>query len=296
MTEALPEKTTDYLGEITDTKRWASYKPRPGDILICTPPKCGTTWTQSIFTLLTFGADTDVKPSDVSPWFDAQFIPLDAATEMIEKQTHQRFVKTHSPLDGVPYFKDCTYITVYRDLRDLHSSLRNHVFNMGNDMFAEGVLDDINEDFRNFCNAPMIPGQGENRSVAFYVHHYLTYKSFAHLPNVHMFHYADMKRDLPGAISRMATAAVMKKTPEEISAIADALTFEKMREKSDQFTPGGGNGFWKNDKDFFKKGVNGQWRDVLTDDDLALFDARMADLLPPEDIAWLAKGGALPMP
>ncbi|TMA51013.1 MAG: sulfotransferase domain-containing protein [Deltaproteobacteria bacterium] len=31
-----------------DNRRWAGFEPRPGDIFVCTPPKCGTTWTQAI--------------------------------------------------------------------------------------------------------------------------------------------------------------------------------------------------------------------------------------------------------
>jgi aryl sulfotransferase len=50
-----PSKTVDYKGPITDTSRWQNFKPRPDDIFICTPPKCGTTWTQAIVAMLVFG-------------------------------------------------------------------------------------------------------------------------------------------------------------------------------------------------------------------------------------------------
>ena len=31
-----------------DNRRWEHFVHRPGDIFVCTPPKCGTTWTQTI--------------------------------------------------------------------------------------------------------------------------------------------------------------------------------------------------------------------------------------------------------
>ena len=37
-----------YRGSITTPQRWATWQPRQGDIVVCTPPKCGTTWTQTM--------------------------------------------------------------------------------------------------------------------------------------------------------------------------------------------------------------------------------------------------------
>ena len=37
-----------YRNAVFDHRRWAGFEPRPGDIFVCTPPKCGTTWTQAI--------------------------------------------------------------------------------------------------------------------------------------------------------------------------------------------------------------------------------------------------------
>lgn len=37
-----------------DSRRWEGYKPRPGDVVIGTAPKVGTTWMQQIVSLLIF--------------------------------------------------------------------------------------------------------------------------------------------------------------------------------------------------------------------------------------------------
>ena len=54
-----------------DSARWDGFEFRPDDIVISTPPKCGTTWTQMICALLVFQT-TDVRPplDVISPWLD----------------------------------------------------------------------------------------------------------------------------------------------------------------------------------------------------------------------------------
>jgi hypothetical protein len=51
-------------GFVFDSSRWDSFERRPGDIIICTPPKCGTTWTQMICALLVL----QVVRRDSSRW------------------------------------------------------------------------------------------------------------------------------------------------------------------------------------------------------------------------------------
>ena len=41
-----------YQATVYDSNRWDGFALRPGDIIISTPPKCGTTWTQMICALL----------------------------------------------------------------------------------------------------------------------------------------------------------------------------------------------------------------------------------------------------
>lgn len=41
-----PRRT--YTDAVTDSTRWAAFVPREGDIVVSTPPKSGTTWTQGI--------------------------------------------------------------------------------------------------------------------------------------------------------------------------------------------------------------------------------------------------------
>ena len=61
----------EYRTWIMDSRRWSSYRPRSGDVVVATYPKCGTTWTQRIVSLLIFQSPAPVPLSKVSPWLDA---------------------------------------------------------------------------------------------------------------------------------------------------------------------------------------------------------------------------------
>ena len=120
-----------------DSRRWAGYRPRPGDIVIATPPKCGTTWMQQIVASLVFQDATPRPLSTVSPWLDARF--RSAAEEMlqsIEAQPHRRFLKSHLPADGLPLHDEVRYICVARDGRDVAMSAHNHFSGLSNTMRA----------------------------------------------------------------------------------------------------------------------------------------------------------------
>ena len=41
-----------YAGSMTVPSRWEHYHPRNGDVIVATPAKAGTTWTQAIVAML----------------------------------------------------------------------------------------------------------------------------------------------------------------------------------------------------------------------------------------------------
>ena len=163
--DTLPMRTSGYAGRLTDTTRWDPFRVRPDDIFICTPPKCGTTWTQAICAHLIFGTpEIAGKLTDISPWFDSKLEKLDVCLATLEAQTHRRFMKTHTPLDGIPYFSDCVYLIAYRDPRDAFFSIRNHLLNMVNPPDVEQLAPDPRDGFRAWLEETFKPGVGEQRS------------------------------------------------------------------------------------------------------------------------------------
>src|SRR5215216_1642013 len=68
---------TRYRAIIADSSRWDGFAFRPGDVVISTPPKCGTTWMQMLCALLIFDGPAFPAPlDDVSPWLDMYNRPL----------------------------------------------------------------------------------------------------------------------------------------------------------------------------------------------------------------------------
>src|SRR5918995_4096126 len=122
---------TRYRSIIADSARWDGFAFRPDDVVISTPPKCGTTWTQMLCALLIFDGPAFPAPLDeLSPWLDMCNRPLAEVTAALAAQTHRRFIKTHTPLDGLPLHAEVTYLVVGRDPRDAAISLEHHVANM----------------------------------------------------------------------------------------------------------------------------------------------------------------------
>ncbi len=290
-TKALPERTSSYLGRLTDTNRWDTFRNRADDIFICTPPKCGTTWTQAICAHLIFLATGfDGKITDISPWFDSKIEGLEVCLKVLESQTHRRFIKTHTPLDGIPYFEDCDYLIVYRDPRDVYFSIRNHLLNLLESPDIPQLASDPKEGFRAWVAAPFESGIGEQRSLAAFTQHYLSFWNYRHLGNFHFFHYADMKRNLNATVRRIAKILNIDLTDDAVSIICHAVSFAEMKNKASIFAPGSGKSLFKSDAAFFSSGNNEQWRNELDTDEIQRYTSRVNDLLSPRDVEWLENG------
>ncbi len=75
--------------------------------------------------------------------------------------------------------------------------------------------------------------------------------------------------------------------------IIKAISFKEMKRQGELYAPGGGQ-FWKGGAEtFMHKGTNNRWRDVLSDEELALYDTACGRALTPDCRAWLENGGAI---
>lgn len=293
-TPPLPARTAAYKGPITDPTRWTTFRHRPGDIFICAPAKSGTTWLQAICAMLIFStAELDIAPAKISPWFDTNLTPSDAVSRMIEAQQHRRYLKTHTPLDGIPYFVDCNYIAVYRDPRDTFLSMMRLAARTLEGRAAASQIADLHQLFGLWLKEPFWPGQGEQMSLAAIAHHFNLFWKYRALPNIALVHFADLKRDPVGAIRDIATALGIAADDRLIARIAEATVFANMRDKAAQFAPGIGRGQFKSESDFFRSGENVQWKEFVTASELAAYVQRLSQLIPPDASAWLENGSGV---
>jgi hypothetical protein len=288
-----PAPTQVYQNVLSDSTRWAHFEHRPGDVFVCTPPKCGTTWTQAICVMLVFGTtELDANPAEISPWFDLQLEPLDEVTRLLDAQRHRRIIKTHTPFDGIPWFEDADYVCVYRDPRDAFFSLRNHIGNMKMQI-REGALDDPDaEAFRVWLDHRYTPPNGADGppSLSELLHHFESFRAQTDLPNLGFYHYADLSDDPIGEIGRIARQLRIEASPDLVRRIAEATDFENMRRQAERFAPGASAGMWRDTTRFFNKGTSGQWREVISVDDDRRFHEVLAKRLPESVARWLIGG------
>src|ERR1700690_701421 len=101
-----------YQSPDEDSGRWLGFPFRDGDIVISTRSKTGTTWVQMICALLIFGTPELPAPlAELSPWLDHLIEPRDAVyARLAAQEGHRRFIKTHTPLDGIPVDPRATYL------------------------------------------------------------------------------------------------------------------------------------------------------------------------------------------
>ncbi|MBA2609752.1 MAG: sulfotransferase domain-containing protein, partial [Actinobacteria bacterium] len=145
--------TRVYRNHHLNSTRWDHVALRADDIVITTPYKCGTTWTQHITAGLLHAPGTQVT-RELSPWIDARFWgPIEPIAEGLEAQTHRRFMKSHLALDGTRWNDDVKYVVVGRDLRDVFMSLLNHYGAYGDVAMAR-----LNDDGRPGAAIPRFDG------------------------------------------------------------------------------------------------------------------------------------------
>jgi Sulfotransferase domain len=109
-----------YRSAEEDSARWIGFPFREGDIVISTRSKTGTTWVQMICALLIFRTPELPEPlGQLSPWLDHLITPREEVYARLASQRHRRFVKTHTPLDGIPLDPRATYIVTARHPLDM---------------------------------------------------------------------------------------------------------------------------------------------------------------------------------
>ncbi len=280
-----------YIGPLTDNRRWAKFNSRPNDVHVCTPPKCGTTWTQTIVALLASG-DPDVEPgiSTKSPWLDIRYRDIDEMVAGLDAQTDQRCIKSHTPFDGLPIFDHSEYLAVYRHPLDVHFSMRRHIANMKIDYFEWYYPEDDRLTFQRFLSGADEGMDYDANSLASIIRHYKSYLDISKRDNVHGFHYADMCRDLPATMARISEIMGVSHDVGVFAALVEAATFDNMSSNGQKYAPSGGGGFWKSDDAFFDSATTGKWQGRLTDQELADYDAAMNAALTADERRWLEHG------
>lgn len=284
-----------YRGEITDPERWAIYTARVGDVMVCTPAKCGTTWTQTILVRLLAGGALPGPVPVLSPWIDSNMTPAEDKRRALAEQTGRRVVKTHTPGDGFPVWEGVPVVAVYRHPLDVFLSVRKHIANMTG-RGDHPMKAPLAEALEFYLTKPYEAEDTDRDSLDALVTHYRRTVGAPRGRDLTVLHYADMMADRAGGVARLAQAVGLEASAEVLAAVTEATGFDAMKSRAAEYAPGGGTGLWAKDSDFFAQGGTGKWDGVLSADQMAQYEARMAELVPePALRRWLEQSGAHPI-
>lgn len=291
-----PQKTREFHNHHFDSTVWNDFRFRPDDIIIATYAKSGTTWTQQMVAQMLLGPDPKLEVAEMSPWVDLRVPPREVKLPAIEAQTHRRFLKTHLPVDALVFSPQAKYLYIGRDLRDVVWSMYNHHAN------ANALWYQLLNDTPGRVGPPIEPPPADIRQYwkdwfekdgypfwSFW-DNARTWWAIRELPNVHLVHFANLKRDLPGEMRRMAEFLEIPVEEGDWPAILEYCSFDWMKVNATKSTPLGGAVWDGGAQVFINKGVNGRWRDVLTAEESAAYEARAVAELGAECARWMNTG------
>ena len=194
-----------------------------------------------------------VPISTLSPWLDMLIRTDDEVFGLLDAQPHRRWIKTHTPLDGLPLHPTVTYIAVIRHPLDVALSDRDHRSNMDQRRALElraaaaGTPDpslrrepeplDVVDYLRWFIDNDVPPtGSGPN-GLADFCQQATTYWEARNAPNVHLFHYTDLWENLAGEMRLVAN--VLDITVDEVRwpEFVEAAALDSMRDRAADTAP-----------------------------------------------------------
>jgi hypothetical protein len=297
-----------YRSAYSDNARWDGFPFRDGDIVICTPVKSGTTLLQMMCGLLVFGsAEFQDHLSRISPWLDFLHQGQESVRAALEAQPHRRFIKTHTPLDGLPFDERVTYLCTARDLRDVALSVRHHMANLDLDAVdrirvaesearpQDGTAEDrrtltLPQSEREFVQRWLddpAPIPDSMHSLDFILHHVRTSWSARARPNVFLLHFEDLTGNRGEAMRHLASCLGIDACEHRIAEWAQATSIDRMRKRADRLAPNSDSGVWHDNRRFFRCGTSGQWQSVFTEEHLHAYATRVTQLIDPDLSAWL---------
>ena len=288
-----------YLSSDEDSARWLDFDFRNDDIVISTRSKSGTTWVQMICALLIFDTPDLPRPlAALSPWLDWLVLPQVELFDDLEAQSHRRFIKTHTPLDGLPGDDRVTFIVVARHPLDAAVSLYHQSHNIDRRRIAELTG---NPDLAEPKQMPPLDvwlgnwiesettAQGELESFNGVFHHLTDAWSRRDEPNVVLVHYADLLDDLTGEMQQIATRLGIDLADQRVDELAHAATFESMLVNGDTLVPDPAAVLLDKHR-FFRSGRSGAGGNALRPAALAAYHSRASRTAPPDLLAWLHRG------
>ena len=110
------------------------------------------------------------------------------------------------------------------------------------------------------------------------------------LPNVKLVHFNALKADLPREMRAIANFLDIEVPKDLWPAIIEHCSFDYMKAHANKVAPLGGAVFEGGASEFMNKGVNGRWKDTLSEAESQGYEEAAFEKLGPECALWLSMG------
>ena len=258
------------------------YEAKPDDLFIVTFPKCGTTWTQQIVGLILHNGDLpDGKVFKACPFLEY------VGRGVVEKMKQPFAIKTHLHYDIQPKHPTAKYIFVLRNPKDTAVSFYYHQV-LFPDYIGEGVT--FSEYLPYFLRGEQQYGDYYDWVLSWWPHR--------NDPNVLFLLYEDMKSDIKSNVLKIAS--FIGKEYKDKLLVNDGQILTKVIERSSlqsmqkgvneeikrTFIESGGNAV-KEEYNFVRKGIVGDWKNHFTVSENELFEKHFHERVDGTGIEFL---------
>jgi hypothetical protein len=237
---------------------FGAYELSGRDVIVMAYVKSGTNWTLQIVQQLLHHGEAEFEHiHDVVPWPDSKShfpmrhyaIPLEDETPWRSSPEGKRAIKTHLNWAQVPYSRTARYISVIRDPKDVFVSSYFFLQNMIPVPSVEAWVRLFQSDDFNTWGSWALNTAG--------------YWALRDRPNVLVLSFKEMKRDLPGAVRRIADFLNVQVNDEILRRVCERSTFEYMKSIDRKFEvwnviP------WHRKTGMMRKGLQGGSSELLT--------------------------------
>lgn len=235
----------------------------------------------------------------LSPWVDWLGQAREHLFAELEAQAHRRFLKTHTPLDGLPQVPQVTYLVVAREPLDAAVSLYHQASNIDRERVREllgsaeatvPALPPLSQWVRSWAEADADPFLELDSLNGMLQHAEDAWQRRSE--HVHLFHYADLESDLEAQMHRLAGCLDIDVPEQGWSELVAAARFGAMRDRAEELAPDQ-HGVFHSRAAFFRGGRSGAGRDLLSEQELRAYLERTGRKLSPEVHRWLHRPGLL---
>jgi aryl sulfotransferase len=286
-----------YQSPEEDSARWIGFPFRSGDVVISTRSKSGTSWVQMICALLIFQrVDLPEPLARLSPWLDWLILPVKEVFAHLAAQEHRRFIKTHTPLDGLPSDARATYLVTGRHPLDMAVSMYHQGENLDRRRLrlllgqpepdrAAPERPPVREWLLAWIDADPDPRQSLD-SLPGVMWHLTDAWGRRDEPNVALVHFDDLLADLGGEMRRLAGRLEIAVPDQAWPDLVAAATFTGIRASVDRVVPDP-VGVLKDASAFLRQGTSGAGRALLNEEEIRHYRQRAAQLAPADLLEWL---------